>query len=107
MNRIKSTFKRRASTKSSNLEFKRSGAFLKKLEESKSLDEPESEGLTDPPTLDKSDLSIHEINAYEAWWGDLDPFDIGKADNQAVFQFVFGSGLSDATLEKVCPYTKY
>lgn len=102
MHRIKSTFKRSSSTKDSILEHRRSEAFIKKLEESKRLEPEEpNKNLTDPPTLALSDLSKHEIDAYQALWKDLDPFGIGKADNHAVFQFVSGCGLSDATLKKV------
>lgn len=101
MNRIKSTFKRHSSIKDSSLEHRRSDAFIKKLEESKRFHQQANDNLTSPPTLDKSDLSKHELNAYQSWWKDLDPFGVGKADNQAVFQFVSGCGLSSATLEKV------
>ena len=85
---------------------KRSGVFIKRLEESKRLvvdpqRESEIEALTATPKVQADDLSDIEFNAYQTWWKDLDPFHIGKADNEAVFNFVNGCGLPDHKLEEV------
>lgn len=87
---------------------KRSGAFIKRLEESRRqsavLDPQQAsdmEALMATPRVQVDDLSDIELSAYQAWWKDLDPFHIGKADNEAVFNFVSGCGLPDHALEEV------
>ncbi|KAK4516797.1 COPII coat Sec23p-Sfb3p heterodimer component [Mucor velutinosus] len=86
---------------------KRSGAFIKRLEESKRsvVMDPQRasdmEALMATPKVQVDDLSDIELSAYQAWWKDLDPFYIGKADNEAVFHFVSGCGLPDHTLEEI------
>ncbi|EPB83645.1 hypothetical protein HMPREF1544_09626 [Mucor circinelloides 1006PhL] len=85
---------------------KRSGAFIKRLEESKrsavdSQRESEMEALTATPKVQVDDLSDIELSAYQAWWKDLDPFHIGRADNEAVLNFVSGCGLPDHKLEEI------
>ncbi|KAL9538146.1 hypothetical protein MBANPS3_011165 [Mucor bainieri] len=86
---------------------KRSGAFIKRLEESKrsvAVDPQRAsdmEALMATPKVQVDDLSDIELSAYQAWWKDLDPFHIGKADNEAVFKFVSGCGLPDHTLEEI------
>ncbi|GAN00723.1 hypothetical protein MAM1_0002d00145 [Mucor ambiguus] len=86
---------------------KRSGAFIKRLEESKqsAVVDPQRvsdmEALMATPKVQVDDLSDIELSAYQAWWKDMDPFHIGKADNEAVFNFVSGCGLPDHTLEEI------
>ncbi|OAD02933.1 hypothetical protein MUCCIDRAFT_109785 [Mucor lusitanicus CBS 277.49] len=87
---------------------KRSGAFIKRLEESRRqsavLDPQQAsdmEALMATPRVQVDDLSDIELSAYQAWWKDLDPFHIGKADNEAVFNFVSGCGLPDHALEEI------
>ncbi|KAI8637706.1 hypothetical protein BD408DRAFT_45085 [Parasitella parasitica] len=86
-----------------NLE-KRSGVFIKRQEESRRLDSQrqfDMEALSATPKIELDDLSDIESNAYQTWWKDLDPFHIGKANNEAVFNFVSGCGLPDYRLEEI------
>lgn len=86
---------------------RRSDAFIKRLEESKRFVAVDPQRASDmeafmaTPKVQLDDLSNIELCAYLAWWKDLDPFHIGKADNEAVLNFVSGCGLPDHTLEEV------
>ncbi|KAF7725988.1 Epidermal growth factor receptor substrate 15 [Apophysomyces ossiformis] len=54
-----------------------------------------------PPTIRLDNLSSKERPAYQSWWKDLDPFNLGKLDNEAVLKFLGGCGLPDTKLEQI------
>jgi hypothetical protein len=93
LNRQNSSDKHRSSTEKGRPE-----VFIKRLSSS-ALPKQEEEEVT--PKVKLEDLSEIELKAYQAWWKDLDPFHIGKADNATVFKFVSGCQLPDSVLEEV------
>lgn len=98
MHKFKHTFLRH----SKEHEEKRSDVFIKKLTE-ESLTDP-AKVQQRPPEVQFEDLSESESQAYFAWWKDLDPFSIGKADNMTVFKFVSCCNLPDDVLEKILSF---
>ncbi|KAG0182159.1 hypothetical protein DFQ29_005519 [Apophysomyces sp. BC1021] len=54
-----------------------------------------------PPTIRLDNLSVKEQPAYQSWWKDLDPFSLGRLDNEAVLKFLGGCGLPDTKLEQI------
>lgn len=55
----------------------------------------------EPIKLELDDLTELELESYTSWWKDLDPFDIGQASNERVFELISTCGLSDEILEQV------
>lgn len=54
-----------------------------------------------PPAINLSELSEMEKPAYQAWWKDLDPFDLQKINNKTILKFLNGCSLQDNKLEQV------
>ncbi|KAI9486494.1 MAG: hypothetical protein EXX96DRAFT_472393 [Benjaminiella poitrasii] len=60
-----------------------------------------SQALDTTLSIHFSDLSESEKPAYEAWWKDLDPFDLQKINSQTILKFLDGCELQDDKLERI------
>ncbi|KAI9477782.1 MAG: hypothetical protein EXX96DRAFT_451853, partial [Benjaminiella poitrasii] len=59
-----------------------------------------------PPELCQNDLSQIEMDQYQSWWEDLDPFKFGKVDIKTVCKFISSCNLSETTLNKIILFFK-
>lgn len=107
MNRIKNVFHRSQKP----MEERRPHQFIKRHSStrtynSSSNDTFETTQANEPPAINLSDLSEMERPAYQSWWKDLDPFNIGRINNQTILKFLKGCTLEDDKLEQVMTHTQ-
>lgn len=101
MNKLKNVFQR-SSQKIKATEDRRPQQFVKR--HSTAMVTPiitDNTTLLLPPAINLSELSEMEKPAYEAWWKDLDPFDLQKINNKTILKFLSGCSLQDNKLEQV------
>ncbi|KAI8640202.1 hypothetical protein BD408DRAFT_390951 [Parasitella parasitica] len=108
MNKLKTVFQR-SSQKQSIVQDRRPQQFVKRHSSVTAPAAPTAPSIFpsistcngDPPAIGFDDLSEVEKPAYRSWWRDLDPFNLGKINNQTVLKFLNGCSLQDDKLEQI------
>ncbi|KAI9279374.1 hypothetical protein BY458DRAFT_452309 [Sporodiniella umbellata] len=98
MNKLRNVFQR----SNKDLEERRPQQFIKRLSSANSSAATNSlPEQNDSPAISLYDLSEMEKHAYQSWWRDLDPFELGKINNRTIMKFLNGCTLEDNKLEQV------
>ncbi|ORE07556.1 hypothetical protein BCV72DRAFT_205338 [Rhizopus microsporus var. microsporus] len=103
MNRIKNVFHRSQKP----MEERRPHQFIKRHSSTRTYNSSNNDNafettqVNEPPAINLSDLSEMERPAYQSWWKDLDPFNIGRINNQTILKFLKGCTLEDDKLEQI------
>ncbi|KAI8364476.1 hypothetical protein EDC96DRAFT_510834 [Choanephora cucurbitarum] len=98
MNKLKTVFQRSQKLKT---EERRPQQFVSKRLSTTSSTPTTHLGQQPPPEISLSELSEIESEAYQSWWKDLDPFDLGIIDNPTILKFLNGCSLADDKLEQI------
>lgn len=100
MNKLKNVFQR-SSQKVKAAEERRPQQFVKRHSAMATPIITTTDALAPPPpAINLSELSEMEKPAYQAWWKDLDPFDLQKINNKTILKFLNGCSLPDNKLEQ-------
>ncbi|KAI8378566.1 hypothetical protein BD560DRAFT_445083 [Blakeslea trispora] len=98
MNKLKTVFQRSQKLKT---EERRPQQFVSKRLSATSSTPTTHLAEQTTPEISLSELSDAEREAYQSWWKDLDPFDLGVIDNPTILKFLNGCSLADDKLEQI------